>query len=214
MAKFTTWTDVDVFMESAIGAEVAASVITKASEGVMTTGAAHGITTGDYVLVKAQGMTEVNGRIFRAKAASGSSLTLEGENTTNYGTFTSGTVQKITFGTTISTLTSVSGNGGTFEPIDTTLIHDKAKSSIPGLASATEYTFESVWDVSDAGLIAAKQASSTKAQKAFMIVFSNGQRVVFYGYIGAQLIPGGSTGGMVTTSVTISAQGELTTYAS
>lgn len=214
MAKITTWTDVDVFMESAIGAEVAASAISKASEGVMTTGAAHGITTGDYVLVKAQGMTEVNGRIFRAKAASGSSLTLEGENTTNYGTFTSGTVQKITFGTTISTLTSVSGNGGTFETIDTTLIHDKAKSSIPGLASATEYTFESVWDVSDAGLIAAKQASSTKAQKAFMIVFSNGQRVVFYGYIGAQLIPGGSTGGMVTTSVTISAQGELTTYAS
>lgn len=213
MAKISTWTDVDVFMESAIGAEVSASAITKASEGVMTTGAAHGITTGDYVLVKAQGMTEVNGRIFRAKAASGSTLTLEGENTTNYGTFTSGTVQKVTLGTTISTLTSVSGSGGEFDPIDTTLIHDKAKSSIPGMASATEYKFDSVWDVSDAGLIAAKQASATKAQKTFMIVFSNGQRVLFYGYIGAQLIPGGSTGGMVTTSITISAQGELTTYA-
>lgn len=214
MAKISTWTDVDVFMESAIGAEVAVSAITKAAEGVMTTSAAHGIVTGDYVLVKAQGMSEVNGRIYRAKAASGSTLTLEGENTTNYGTFTSGTVQKITFGTTLSTLTSVNGSGGAFSPIDTTLIHDKAKSSIPGLAEATEYTFDSVWDVSDAGLIAAKQASATKAQKAFMIVFSNGQRVVFYGYIGAQLIPGGSTGGMVTTSVTISAQGELTTYAS
>ena len=213
MAKFTTWTDVYVFMESAIGAEVAASAITKASEGVMTTGAAHGITTGDYVLVKAQGMTEVNGRIFRAKSASGTTLTLEGENTTNYGTFTSGTVQKVTLGTTISTLTSVSGSGGEFSPIDTTLIHDKSKSSIPGLASATEYKFDSVWDVSDPGLIAAKQASSSKAQKTFMIMFSNGQRVLFYGYIGAQLIPGGSTGGLVTTSITISAQGELTNYA-
>lgn len=214
MAKISTWTDVAVFMESAIGAEVAVSAITKAAEGVMTTGSAHGITTGDYVLVKAQGMSEVNGRIFRAKAASGSSLTLEGENTTNYGDFSSGSVQKITFGTTLSTLTSVSGSGGEFDSIDTTLIHDKAKSSMPGLASATEYKFDSVWDVSDSGLIAAKQASATKAQKAFMIVFANGQRVVFYGYIGAQLIPGGSTGGMVTTSLTISAQGELTVYES
>lgn len=214
MAKISTWTDVDVFMESAISAEIGVSAITKAAEGVVTTASAHGYSNGDYVLVKSQGMSEVNGRVFRIKAASGSTLTLEGENTTNYGTFSAGTIQKITFGTTLSTLTSVSGNGGQFDQIDTTTIHDKARSSIPGMAAATEFQFESVWDVSDAGLIAAKQASSTKAQKAFMIVFSNGQRVVFYGYIGAQLIPGGSTGGMVTTSITISAQGELTAYAS
>lgn len=214
MANVSTWTDVDVFMESAISATVAVSAITKASEGVVTTGTAHGFSTGDYILVKAQGMSEVNGRIFRAKAASGSSLTLEGENTTNYGTFTSGTLQKITFGTTLSTLTTVSGSGGEFDSIDTTTIHDKAKSSIPGLASATEFKFDSIWDIADTGLIAAKQASTTKAQKGFMVAFSNGQRIVFYGYIGAQLIPGGSTGEIVKTSVTISAQGELTAYSS
>ena len=214
MANISTWTDVDVFMQSAIAAAVPVSAITKASEGVMTTGSAHGITAGEYFLLKAQGMPEVNGRIFRAKAASGSTLTIEGENTTNYGTFTSGTIEKITLGTSLATLTSVDGSGGEFDSIDTTLIHDKAKSSIPGLASTTEYKFESVWDIADAGLIAAKAASSQKAQRAFMIVFSNGQRVLFYGYIGAQLIPGGSTGNMVTTSITISAQGELTAYAS
>lgn len=213
MANVTTWTDVDVFMESAIATAKTITGISKAAEGVVTA-TAHGYANGDYVLIKAQGMAEVNGRVFRVKSVATDTFVLEGENTTDYGTFTSGSAQKLTFGTTLSTLTSVSGSGGEFDMIDTTTIHDKAKSSIPGLASATEFSFESVWDVSDAGLQAAKAASNTKAQKAFMIVFSNSQRVVFYGYIGAQLIPGGSTGGMVTTSVKISAQGALTAYAS
>ncbi len=213
MAKISTWTDVDVFMESAIAAEKTITAISKAAEGVVSA-VAHGYSNGDYVLIKAQGMAEVNGRIFKVKSVATDSFVLEGENTTNFGTFTSGSAQKLTFGTTLSTLTSVNGSGGEFDSIDTTTIHDKAKSSIPGMASASEYTFDSIWDVSDAGLIAAKQASDTKAQKAFMIVFSNGQRVLFYGYIGAQLQPGGSTGGMVTTSVKITAQGSLTAYPS
>lgn len=212
MAKISTWTDVDVFMESAIGAEKTITGITKANPAVVSS-VAHGLTNGDYVLIKAQGMAEVNGRVFRVASAATDSFELEGEDSTLYGTFASGTAQEITFGTTLATLTSVAASGGEFDSIDTTLIHDRAKSSIPGLASASEYTFESVWDVSDAGLIAANQASKTKAQKAFMIVFSNGQRVMFYGYIGAQLAPGGSTGGMVTTSVKITAQGQLTALA-
>jgi hypothetical protein len=213
MANISTWTDVDVFMQSAIGAAVAVSTLTNAAEGVIGTGSAHGISTGEFFLLKAQGMPEVDGRIFRAKAASGSTLTIEGENTTNYGTFTSGTIQKITYGTNLATLTDVNGSGGEFDNIDTTFLKDKSRSSIPGLSAATEYKFESAWDVSDPGLIAAKAASTQKAQRAFMIVFSNGQRVVFYGYIGAQLIPGGSKGNMVTTSISINAQGELTVYA-
>lgn len=212
MAKISTWTDVDVFMESAIGAEKTITGITKANPAVVSS-VAHGLTNGDYVLIKAQGMAEVNGRVFRVANSATDSFALEGEDSTLYGTFASGTAQEETFGTTLATLTSVAASGGEFDSIDTTLIHDRAKSSIPGLASASEYTFESVWDVSDAGLIAANQASKTKSQKAFMIVFANGQRVMFYGYIGAQLAPGGSTGGIVTTSVKITAQGQLTALA-
>lgn len=213
MALISTWTDVKVFMQSAIASAKTITAISKASPGVASS-VAHGFSNGDYVLIEAQGMTEVNNRIFRVANVSDDTFQLEGEDTTEYDDFTSGTAKKITFGTTLSTLTTVQGNGGEFDKIDTTTIHDKARSSIPGMASDTEYTFDSIWDVSDAGLIAAKKASDTKAQRGFMIQFANGQRVLFYGYVGTQNIPGGSTGGMVTTSVKITAQGALTTLAS
>lgn len=213
MPNISTWTDVDVFMESVSDTPLTISAITKASPGVVSyTGTDP--ANGDYVLINAQGMSEVNGRMFRVANvnAAGNTFELEGEDTTGYGTFSSGTAAKKTFGTTLSTLTTVNGSGGEPEMKDTTTIHDKQKSSIPGLASASEYSFDSIWDVADPGLIAAKAATNTKAQKAFMIVFSNGQRVVFFGYIFAQLQPGGSTGDIVKTPVKISAQGALTSY--
>ena len=105
MAVLTKWATVAVSVQSAIGATVALSAITKANPGVVTTGSAHGYTTGDYVLMTVQGMYQLNYRVFRISAASGSVFTLEGEDTTNYGTFvaTGSTVQKLTHGRSMAT---------------------------------------------------------------------------------------------------------------
>lgn len=213
MAQARLWTDVDVFMQSAIAAAKTITAITKAAEGVVSA-AAHGYSTGDYVLINAQGMSELDGRIFRVVSVDAGSFKLEGEDTTLYADFSSGSAQKITFGTTLATLTTVNASGGEPEMKDTTTISAKQKSSIPGLSSASEYSFDSLWDPNDAGLKAAKAASNTKAQRAFMIVFADGARVAFYGYISANLQPTGSTGDVVKTPVKITAQGALTSYGS
>lgn len=215
MANKSTWTGVKVFMSGAPAAAVPITTISKATEGVLSVGSTTGVSVGSYLLINSQGMGDLDGRVFRVKAlVANTSITIEGEDTTNYDTFSSGSYQLLTFSNTLSTLTSVSGSGGEFDLIDTTTIHDKQKSNIPGMASALSYSFDSIWDVADAGLIAAKAASQTKAQRAFMLQFQNNQRVLFYGYIGTQLQPGGSTGGMVTTKVTITANGSQTNYAS
>ena len=213
MAIITKWSNVAVSVQSAIAATVAISGITKASPGVVTTGSAHGYTTGDYVLMTVGGMYQLNYRVFRISAASGSVFTLEGEDTTNYGTFTSGTVQKLTLGTSLATLTNVNASGGDFDFIPTTTIHDSIKTQIPGLPNPSTYSFESFWDPSDAGLIALKSASDSQAQRAILFSFANGQKFVFNGYVGCSLSPTGSAQDLIKTSVVFTALGGPKAYA-
>lgn len=212
MANVSIWAGVAVAIQSALATGISITGITKANPGVVTTGSAHSYSNGDYVLITALGMSQVNGRVFRITGASGSTFNLEGEDTTLYDTFTSGSTQKITFGTSISTLTSVNASGGDFDFIDTTTIHDLVKSQIPGQASPSTFTFDAIWDVADTGMLALKAASDNKAQRAVRFTFVNAQKVLFNGYIGCSLPPAGQAGDKVTTPVTITAFGRPTVY--
>lgn len=211
MAVAKIWSNVQIAMQSALATAVTITALTNASPGVAT--AANTFVNGDYVLLTVQGMTQVNGRVFRVSAAAAGAFTLEGENTTSYGVFTSGSAQKITFGTTLGTVKGLSSSGGDFNFIDTTTIHDNIATQIPGLASAISYQFENIWDVADAGLIAMKSASDLKAQRAFRFTFSDGGKMVFNGYVGATLVPGGNAQDLVTTSSTLTLYGTPTYYA-
>lgn len=214
MATARKWSNVAVAMQSALAASIAVTAITKATEGVVTTGTAHGFTGGEYIVLTAQGMRQVDDRVFRVKSgASGSTFTLEGEDTTLFDTFTSGSLQKITFGTSITTATSLSSSGGDFEFIDTTTIHQGARSQVPGLPSAASFSFDNIWDISDAGLKAMKVASDAQAKRAFMFTFgAGGQIMLFNGYVGASLLPGGSAQQLVTTKTAITMNGTPTYY--
>ena len=209
----TKWSNIAIAIESARGAALTVTAITKASTGVATS-TAHGLVNGDFVYLEAQGMNQVDARVFRVAGVTTNTFNLEGENTTNYDTFTSGSAYKLTFGTTLSTLTSISASGGDFDFIDTTTIHDNIRKQIPGAASPSVYQFESIWDVADAGLVALKAASDASAQRAVRFVFANGQRLLFSGYIGATLLPTGSAQDIVKTNVSITGYGRPTVYAS
>jgi hypothetical protein len=207
------WAGVGVAVQSALGTARTITAISKASPGVVTS-TAHGFANGDYVLLTISGgMNQVDGRVFRVAASAANTFNLEGEDTTNYDNFTSGTAQMITFGTTISTLTTVNASGGDFDFTDTTTIHSLVKTQIPGQASPSVFSFDSIWDVADAGLIALKAASDNKAQRAVRFTFANGQKFAFNGYVGTSLSPTGQAGDKVTTPVTLTAYGRPTVYA-
>jgi hypothetical protein len=213
MATVSIWSNVGVTLESALGGALTLTGITKANPGVATS-VAHGLNDGDFVLLSVQGMSQVDNRVFRVANKTADTFQLEGENTTSYGTFSAGSAYKITFGTTLATLTSLSASGGDFEFIDTTTIHDVVRTQIPGVASPATYSFESVWDVSDAGLVALKAAADNKDTRAVQFSFANGQKVLFNGYVGATLLPVGNAQDKVTTPVVITMYGRPTTYAS
>jgi autotransporter adhesin len=216
MATVTRWSNVQVAIQSSLATAVTLTGITKANPGVLSWSTGTDPTNADYIVLSSQGMYEVDGRVFRVANVNGAGNTaeLEGENTTSYTTFTSGSFQVITFGTTLSTLTGLQASGGDFDFIDTTTIHSNVRTQIPGAASPATYSFESIWDPADSGLVALKAASDSQALRAIRFTFASGAKVVFNGYVGATLLPTGSAGDKVVTNVTITMFGRPTTYSS
>lgn len=212
MATATKWSNIAVAVQSALAAAKTITAITKANPGVVSS-TAHGYANGDYVRITAQGMWQVDSMVVRVANQAANTFELEGVDTTLFDTFTSGSAELITYGTTLSTATNISASGGDFDFIDTTTIHDNVKKQIPGLANPATFSFENIWDVSDAGLKALKTASDSQAQRAVRFTFANGQKLVFTGYIGASLLPTGGAQELVKTSAVITMFGKPNVYA-
>jgi hypothetical protein len=214
MATATVWKNETIAMQSAIAAAKTITGITNASPGVATS-ASHGYSNGDYVILQVQGMLGLQDKVVRVASVATDTFALEGINTTDFGTFTSGTAEKLTFGTSITSATTMSSSDGGFDMIDTTTIHAANKSEIPGLPGSQSYTFENIWDPTDAGQIAMKTASDSQAKRAYKYTFGTGGKImVFAGYVGFNGAPGGSSQQLVTTSAVITSQGSPTYYAS
>jgi hypothetical protein len=115
MAK--VWSGVQVAVQSSLATALPISAITKASPAVATyTGADP--TEGDYLyLSDIQGMYQLNERVVRAGTVNAGSDTVQlaGVDSTLYSTFTSGDLQVVTFGTTLSLITDITVSGGDFE---------------------------------------------------------------------------------------------------
>lgn len=219
MGTAKKWSNVSVAMQSALGA---AKTITDIAQGATATvTATHDFSAGDYVVFDVEGMHQLDGRVFRVLSVSTTvSFVIEDTDgtsldTSDFDAFTSGTCQKVTFGTTIVTATTINAGGGDFEFIDTTTIHDNTRNQIPGLAQASTFTMDHIWDPSDSGLIALKAAYDSQAQRAFKFTFGAGGAImVFNGYVGANLLPGGQAQGLVTTPAAITMFGSPSYYAS
>lgn len=213
MTNVVKWSGVQVAIQSALAAADTITGITKASPGVVTA-TAHGLNNGDYVKLSAQGMYQVDSRVFRVANKTTDTFELEGENTTAYDTFTSGTAEAITFGTTMTTAVSLQASGGDFDFIDVTTIHDNVKKQVPGTAAAGVYNFENLWDPADTALAALKVASDNQAQRAIKFRFAGGQIVTFNSYVGCTLLPTGNAQDKVLTPLVATMFGRPTVYAS
>jgi len=211
MANVRKWSNVAIAMQSALGSALTIDGITLGATATVTS-TAHGLSNGDYVLLSVQGMRQVDGRIFRVSSSTTNNFVLEGEDTTAYDAFSSGSCQKITFGTSITTATTVNGSGGDFDFIDTTTIHGNARSQIPGLPSASSYDMDHIWDPTDTGQAAMKSASEAQAVRAFKFTFGTSTIMVFAGYVGFNNAPGGQAQGLITCKSVITSNGFPTYY--
>lgn len=214
MATARKWSNVAVAMQSALGAAKTITAITKANPGVVSS-TAHGFANGDYVYLTVQGMFQLDGMVVRVANQTANTFELEGIDTTAFDTFTSGSAQAVTFGTSITSATTINASGGDFDFIDITTIHDNVKKQIPGLPNPSNFTMDHLWDVSDAALKAMKTAADAQAIRAFKFTFgAGGQIMTFAGYVGATLLPAGQAQDKVTTQTVITMFGRPAYYAS
>jgi hypothetical protein len=208
------WANVAVAMQSAIAAAKTITAITEASPGVVSS-TTHGYSNGDYVYLSVQGMYQVDGRVFRVSSVAADAFTLESEDTSDYEPFVSGFAYKLTFGTTLSSMASISASGGDFDFIDTSTIHANVKTQIPGSANPLSYSFDNLWDMSDTAQLAMKAASQAQAVRAFKFTFGTGGPIMtFAGYVGYAGAPTGQAQDKVTSPAVITCFGNPTYYAS
>ena len=117
MADVSIWSGVGVAVQSALGGSQSVTGISKASPAVVTYVGADP-ANGDYIKLTALGMTEMNARVVRVANVNTGSNTFEAEgvDSTLYGTFSSGSMEPVTFGITISTLTGRSAGNASNRP--------------------------------------------------------------------------------------------------
>jgi hypothetical protein len=209
----TVWSNVQVDVSSVLGAAIPITLITNADPGVLTHGGTDPADGTFVVLPDLEGMSRLRDRVSRVAGSGVGTLDLDGINTTLFGAFGSGSFQLITFGTSISTFTDVNASGGETNFADASVIHDDITREIPVSKTPFEMAFESIFDLGSASLLALKVLSDNDQKAAVRLTLSNGNIVVFYGYVSAQLLPTGATRDVIKTAVTIKASGALTGYA-
>ena len=214
MAEPIVWKNVAVSMQSAIAAAKTISGITKASPPVVTSDA-HGYANGDIVFLEVLGMYQLNEKVARVANIATDTFELEGLDSTEFDTFSSGTAQEVTLGTSVTSATTINGSGGEFDFVDTTTIHANAKSQIPGLPSAISYSMDNIWDISDAGEAAMLVASNNQSRRVIKFQFGPGGRIMYFaGYVGFTGIPTGQAQGLVTSPAVFTINVAPTYYSS
>lgn len=210
--KINVWSNVAVAVQTLLATAIVLTDISKANPAVAEK-TAHGLLDGDVLMLRVQGMRQLDWAVVRVANKTTDDFELEGIDSTEFGTFVSGTAQKITFGANASTFQDVSSSGGEAAPIEVKTIHDDQDKEIPGNRTPISFSFGSIWDVADAALIALKGFDRRKTPCAIKFRFATGDEVYFAAIPSTSLAPGGSAGAVVTTPVKLSVQGLLTAYA-
>lgn len=208
------WSDVKIEVGKTHATALAIVSISKANPPVVVyTGTDP--TDGQFVIMNVAGMTELTKRVMRiANVDSGAnSFELEGEDSTEYGTFTSGTVTPVTDYESMTTVQDIDASGGEPEEADTTTVHDKIRSVGFTVFSPSKYSFGCLFDAADAAMKRIIALSKKKAFEAYVFTFSDGSQFSFYGAAAASGAPTGSAQQVVKTNVAVTARGVPNVYA-
>jgi hypothetical protein len=208
---YTFWSNVQINVQTALGAAKTITAITKANPGVVSS-TSHGLANGTYVLLSVVGMFELDQVVARVANQTASTFELEGIDTTTYNTFVSGSAYAITFGSSMSTAQGVNVSGGEPEFVDITTVHDNVRKRAPTVVSPMTMSIESFYDPSNAALAQLATATRTKTTRAILLTFANSTKMVGSAFVAAAGVPTGTAQDIVKTPVSLEFQGLPTVY--
>lgn len=165
------------FIASAFAASKTTTIVTNASEAVVTV-TTHGYTNGDIVEITS-GWGRLNRRNFRIKSVTTDTFVLEGADTSSTSFYPVGTglgsVRKITAFTQITTTMNPQSTGGDPKTVTYKYIESDVEYSINDGFTATSYTLELDADsIGSAGYAALKTLTEVQTDTCLKIVTRNG----------------------------------------
>lgn len=203
-----TGRNVRVEIAATYSAAKVVTAVTKADPGVATS-TTHGMSDGAIgYFNNVVGMDEINGGAFSVDAPGASTFNLESEDTSTYGTFTSGDFVPVATWNTLTTSTSYEIGGGAADELDVTTLLDRIKQTENGLLAAQTVTIQGFSDPQNAAAITARKAALANTLVVVRITLSNGERRIFRG---SPSLPGESltVNQKATGSMTFTVKGKV-----
>lgn len=169
---------------TALAAAMTVTGISKASEAIVS-GSGFSVVAGDYVLFGAvDGMAELSyvlGRVKATPTPTATAFTLEGIDSTNFGTWTAGTCQKVSTFATLSTATAIDFGAGSVESLDATTLLDVTKQSVAGLLAQPDVSITLFTDAASAVQTAIDTAAFAGTIMPFRATKPSGAKRCFSG---------------------------------
>ena len=201
---------------SVYGAAVGVTAASNAAETVLTT-AANTFVVGDFVEFTS-GWTRANMRIFRVKAATTTSITLEGFDTTATKVFPAGSgggsVRKITTWVPIPFIKGFEVSGGDPKYNNEEFLDFPDEISIPNGFSATTVTISIADDPSLPHNAVLQAATDATAVAAVRVVLPSGAQLLYNGIVGFNPNPSMGKGNAMVVKCGLALQGRVVRYAS
>lgn len=197
-------------------AEVAVTAATNAAEATLTTGAAHSIAVGDYVEVRS-GWGLLDQRIVRAATGTtGSTLVLEGINTTDTVRYPAGagvgSVRRITAWTQVTQVRSISASGGEQQFADITSLVDVVTRQAPTVRGAINMTAEVFDDPTLDWYADVIKADESRTPYGLLMSFPNGSKLAANAYWSLMRVPMIAQNEALMTQITLSYAAEPVRY--
>jgi hypothetical protein len=179
-----------ISIASVIAAGLAVTVATNASAAVLTVTNTYAV--GDLVEY-VSGWSLATNRIYRVSVASGTSITLEGLDTTSTTLYPIGngvgTVRKVTTWTPILQVINSTVNGGDLQYVNFQYLENKFEQSLPTITSAASLELTLADDITLPGYIAVKAAAATGALTPVRAVLPNGELLLYDTVVGLNQNP-------------------------
>ncbi len=191
------------------------TAISNASPAVVT--ATNTLSVGDFVEITS-GWSRLTGKIVRVSAASGTTFTLEGYDTSLTTIYPAGGgtgfFRKILTWTQLSQILSSSSSGGEMSFLEYQTLEADSQKRIPTVKSAAGLSFSVADDPSLPGFILVSAANDDRLPRAVKIDLPSQAKILYCGYLSVNRTPSLTVNEIMACEVTLSMIAEPVRYIS
>ena len=213
---FSLPNNISYAVASAYATSINVSAATNATECVLTT-ATNTYAVGDFVEYTS-GWSKATGRVFRAKAVTTTSVTLEGFDTTDVVQFPAGagigSLRKISTWQSIVQVVACDPSGGDAKYSTVNLMDSDTEISLPDGFSATTYSMSIADDPAQPHNAVLRAASNSQKVAALKMVLANGAILLYSGYVSFNENPTMTKGQVMAVKAGFAVAGKVVRYAS